>query len=267
MSDHLILSCFPGLDLLGLAFEMEWPDACLVQGPDVIWGRDIRQHHVPAGRFDGIIGGPPCQPFSRLVHIVRANGYEPRHENLIPEFERVISEARPAWFVMEEVEAAPIPCVRGYEVSSKTVNNRWFGHEFGDLIGAEQNRVRRFSFGTRDGRGLHFDLAAFESPVFEMAVAASGGGRDVPVEMVRASDGTLRTKTSAMRNRGYQSASGLKKALRLQGLPETLLDESPYTLSGKFRLVGNGVPLPMGRAVARAVRRALGFAIVSEASA
>jgi hypothetical protein len=32
------------------------------------------------------------------------------------------------------------------------------------------------------------------------------------------------------------------------------LDKSPFTLAGKHKVVGNGVPLPMGRALARAIR-------------
>jgi site-specific DNA-cytosine methylase len=45
-------------------------------------------------------------------------------------------------------------------------------------------------------------------------------------------------------------------AVRLQGLPEDF-DLPSFTVAGKLRAVGNGVPIPMGRAVARAVRRAL----------
>ena len=65
MNGHpLILSIFPGIDLLGRAFEEVWPEACIVRGPDLLWGGDIRTFHPPAGVFDGIIGGPPCQVHS-----------------------------------------------------------------------------------------------------------------------------------------------------------------------------------------------------------
>lgn len=36
----LILSLFPGIDLLGRAFEEL--GACVVRGPDLLWGGDIR---------------------------------------------------------------------------------------------------------------------------------------------------------------------------------------------------------------------------------
>lgn len=45
----LVLSMFPGADLFGMAFEAE--GFCVVAGPDVIFGRDIRNFHPPAGRF------------------------------------------------------------------------------------------------------------------------------------------------------------------------------------------------------------------------
>jgi site-specific DNA-cytosine methylase len=43
----------------------------------------------------------------------------------------------------------------------------------------------------------------------------------------------------------------------LQGLPADFLSDSPLTAEGKRVVVGNGVPLAMGRAVAAAVLRAL----------
>ena len=36
-----------------------------------------------------------------------------------------------------------------------------------------------------------------------------------------------------------------------------MLDESPFTESAKRQMIGNGVPVPMAAAIARAVKRAL----------
>ncbi len=55
----LVLSLFPGIGLLDKAFESV--GFAVVRGPDLLWGGDIRRFHVPAGRFDGIIGGPPWE--------------------------------------------------------------------------------------------------------------------------------------------------------------------------------------------------------------
>ncbi len=49
----------------------------------------------------------------------------------------------------------------------------------------------------------------------------------------------------------------LADALRLQGLPEDFLRDAPFTAEGKLKAVANGVPLPMGCAIARAVIEAL----------
>lgn len=63
----LVLSLFPGIGLLDMAFEEE--GFCVVRGPDLLWGGDIRRFHPPSGRFDGVIGGPPCQRFSGLGNV------------------------------------------------------------------------------------------------------------------------------------------------------------------------------------------------------
>jgi DNA (cytosine-5)-methyltransferase 1 len=243
----LVLSLFPGIGLLDYAFELE--GFCIVRGPDVLWGGDIRRFSPPAGVFDGVIGGPPCQPFSRLVHIVRANGYEPRHGNLIPDFERVVSEAAPSWFLMEEVPAAPLPDVPGYVVRDLVFDNRWSG--------AEQHRVRRFSFGSSDGRRLPVEVAALESATWEPAVASDARGR--PVKFTPYRDGILKEKPDKGTTR-----RPIGDMLRLQGLPDDWLDECPLTESGKRTVIGNGVPIPTGRTIARAIRRAFGLPILSK---
>lgn len=51
----LVLSLFPGIGMLDVAFELE--GNVVVRGPDPIWGGDIRRFHPPKGKFDGIIGG------------------------------------------------------------------------------------------------------------------------------------------------------------------------------------------------------------------
>lgn len=254
-SQPLVLSLFPGIGLLDMAFEEE--GFCVVRGPDVLWGGDVKRFHPPRFKFDGVIGGPPCKRWSRLAHMVIANGYE-LAPDLIPEYERVVSEAAPDWFLMENVEAAPVPNAGSYQVQAFIFDNHW--------TGAEQARRRRFSFGTHNGRRIHPEVAALVNPIREQAVMASGGGRPVPVEMIRDSSGKHRKKTSAIKNYGYVSAAGFKRALRLQGLPEDFLSDAPLTMAGKFEVVGNGVPLPMGRAVARAVKKAM-YPELCEASA
>lgn len=317
----LVLSLFPGIGLLDMAFEAE--GFCVVAGPDVCWGRDIRNFHPPSDRFDGVVGGPPCQPFSPLVHLIRANGYEPKHGNLIPEYERVVAEAAPQWFVMEESPFAPVPAVPGYAVSDFVLDNSTLDAGVG--MGLPQMRKRRFSFGLRGERAVDLrrwiSYAALELPSCAKAVCSAddGGWRNgteyaarekartvtadyhagdrseiqqhgAEREAARTKQRTVRgkndgnpqpwelTKARAVvareaaggiseekaawqrENRKSGLAPGNIKARSweeccvLQGLPPDFLSEAPFTKAGKFTVLGNGVPIPMGRAIARAVR-------------
>lgn len=319
---QLVLSLFPGIGLLDMAFEEE--GFTVVRGPDVLWGGDVRRFHPPAGRFEGVIGGPPCQAFSGLVNLIRAKGLEPRFGNLIPEFERCVAEARPRWFLMENVPAAPRPEPADYAVSDFTVCNSSL--DGGDGLGLEQERVRRFSFGVRGTkpRGLreHIQLAALRLPGRAGAVtqthvnnspeargrrgtvvhtpapgqrvrtqAVTSSARAVPVALggsgklkpggrcpaVTSSDGggkrNLRVGSKRRaRNVAVTAAHSGQDArpsgghlvvyrwpdmLRLQGLPEDFLKDAPFTAAGKRKAVANGVPLPMGRAIARAIVQTL----------
>lgn len=228
----LTLSLFPGIGLLDLAFEAE--GFCMVRGPDLLWGGDVLQFHPPPHSFTGIIGGPPCQAHSSLRHM---NPHAGRHGDMIPEFERVVSEAQPRWFLMENVEGAPLPVVPGFGVHSQVVNNRW--------VGGVQNRRRRFSFGLRglEPQALRVGQVALEQMDYASAVLAGHGPGQGRV--VRGIPG-----------RGWQERA------RLQGLPEEWIQrmekDSPLTTQGLQKVVGNGVPLPLGRAIAQAVREALG---------
>jgi DNA (cytosine-5)-methyltransferase 1 len=249
VSTRLVLSLFPGVGLFDQAFEEA--GFCVVRGPDLLWGGDIKAFHPPPGRFDGIIGGPPCQRFSRLAALVKHTGGE-LAEDLIPEFERVVHEGSPSWFVMENVPAAPTPHVPGYEGTSQVINNRWFG--------GVQNRERRFYFGTvRDGvsymmaHALHLEEHALERADYAPAVCASGSVWQ-PSALV-GKDGVVRNPRNRRgRVYGDKSTRYLREAIRAQGLPDDF-DLPGFTVREKVRAVGNGVPLPLGRAVANAVMR------------
>lgn len=65
MTSNLVLSIFPGIDLLGRAFEEE--GFCVVRGPDKLWGGDIRTFHPPAGVFGGVIGNAVSMPMAKAV--------------------------------------------------------------------------------------------------------------------------------------------------------------------------------------------------------
>jgi DNA (cytosine-5)-methyltransferase 1 len=243
---NLVLSLFPGIGLLDMAFEEA--GFCVVRGPDLLWGGDIKRFHPPAGRFDGVIGGPPCQAFSRLRHIIVHRWGEGKvAANLIPEYERCILEAQPQWALMENVPDAPEPQLPDYSVYSFLFNNRW--------VGGEQERKRRFSFAVRGGqptdlrRWVEYEMF---NPDWAPAVLASGapvdGGNRKPAYRKG------RDNLHCMSRASHRSVAD---AIRLQGLPDDFLSKAPFTVEGKQRMLGNGVPLPMGRAIAEAIKEAL----------
>lgn len=220
---QLVLSLFPGIGLLDRAFEET--GFCVVRGPDLLWGGDIHRFRPPAGRFDGVIGGPPCQRFSPMGNVNRARwGEDSVMPDLIPEFARVVLEADPQWWIMENSPNAYTPLPDARQV---LIDNAW--------LGEEQGRLRAF------WSNLRLDI---EFPVF---------GNQTPVHTV-CSRGAVDWKGSRAR-RGERP---IAEMLRLQGFPEDMLDRAPFTAGGAKQAIGNGVPLPMGRAIARAVAEAIG---------
>lgn len=224
----LVLSIFPGLDMLGRAFESQ--GYCVVRGPDTIMGQDVRGWHVPSGVFEGVIGGPPCQSFSETKNFITG---KPRFGDLTPEFCRIVSEAQPRWWLMENVIDAPIPIVSGYGSDPIILSPR----DLGDI----QSRRRRFTVGYYDGLRYpmpdirkRLPLVALEHIDREPAVTSgNGGGRR---------DGTP-----------YRD---LKRIAEIQGYLELaeLRGRGDWTVAGLRRAIAQGVPRVMGEALARAIR-------------
>lgn len=251
MTRQLVLSLFPGIGLLDLAFEAE--GFCVVRGPDLLWGGDIRKFHPPAGKFDGVIGGPPCQAFSRLRHIVEANGYQTA-PNLIPEFERVVREASPDWFLMENVPDAPLPVCRFgdryYPNKPVLIRDVW--------VGGETERRRRFTFGCKRGADAFLieTLALHRS---DPARAVTCDTRQVPVAI--GGSGKRKGVGGALPRSGR--AESVDAMAELQGMPTEALrilqDHGAFTVQALKRGIGNGVPYAMALAVAKAVKKAVGI--------
>ena len=213
--------------------------------------------HPPARRFNGVIGGPPCQRFSKLAHIVKAKGQE-LAPNLIPEYERVVSEAEPDWFLMENVPDAPDPIVARYFVAREMLQDSW--------VGGATSRLRKFCFGHRDPAVTHTWRKALQTQMH--AVTVENPERTVVAQSSKEgalakSQGELKTGVSARLKReagvlpGQKPRRAFEHCCELQGLPRDFLEDSPFTSAGKYLVVGNGVPLPMGRAVAAAIATAI----------
>lgn len=235
----LVLSLFPGIGMLDMAFEEE--GFTVVRGPDLLWGGDIRSFHVPAGKFDGVIGGPPCQ-FASEMSRFNAHMGKQLALNMIPEFERVVTESSAAWFAMENVIQAPAPVIDGYAITENVIRDHW--------VGGETMRQRRFSIGMANGAIARIEILPFVRPDPHLAVTS--GARE---------DRNGRPKHLIGDQWRVCSTRGprlpLDEMARRQGLPEHFFgDNSPFTDLAKRKMLGNGVPLAMGRAVAKAVKSA-----------
>lgn len=209
----LVLSLFPGIDLLGRAFGAR--GHCVVAGPDLILDQRIEDFHVPSGRFDGIIGGPPCQNYSDANrHRDTAEG-----DRLVLEFLRVVDEARPTWWLMENVRNVPHVRLRGCSVQRLDCSD-W---EFGGSTG----RLRHIQFGHREGwiiRPLRTFTARPVTPLPTVTTAPTGPGD--------------------------------RYSRRCAKMGIEPLKLSSFTPASRRRVIGNGVPWGMGCALAAAVSRA-----------
>lgn len=150
---------------------------------------------------------------------------------------RCVREAEPRWWVMEAVKQWDLASLLGLVPSSLaerlapvhqvTLSPRW--------LGEEQSRKRFFH------SNLHLtpfvEVEVFEPQTFKHAVLAGHGG----------GVGSIK--------RGMAKYT-FAEACRLQGLPEGF-DLPGFTRQAAYEAVGNGVPMVMGRAIARAVKRAL----------
>lgn len=229
MTGVLVLELFPGAGLFGKAFEAF--GATVVRGPDVLWGGDVREFRGLTGRFDGIIGGPPCQFASRAA--IRGSAAQ----NMIPEFVRVVEECEPRWAVMENVrEAKPhapawdYVSIRDWDCGGNT--HRWRGFWFYGIPAPPAPPVRS------------------GEPAY--SVLASNWNRR---GTNRIAGHTHLTPQEAARLQGYPDLAdrirnaqpGWLKNGRWSGVSEAGRD----TLA--VHMLGNGVPAAMGRYIANYV--------------
>lgn len=204
-ADKLILSLFPGIDLFSKPFEAL--GFCVVRGPELAFGQDIRDFHVPAGVFSGVIGGPPCQEFS-LLRREQPTGYGLQ---MLREYQRVVEAAQPDWWLMENVANVPDLKIAGYSWQRFDLNQAWY---------SDYSRLRHFQFGHKAGKLLNPPKVTGRSARHGAALASD--------------------------NRSFAALC------HAQGLPSDFALPS-FSVEGKKRAVGNGVPLVLGRVLAELV--------------
>src|SRR5258708_1304298 len=132
---------------------------------------------LKSGEPDVLIGGPPCQPFSKSSYWVRGDALrldDPRADTLTG-YLRILRDARPRAFLLENVYGlayqgkdeglrfildgiAQINRETGtkYEISWQVINTAKYG--------VPQIRERVFMIGSRDGRRFQFPTPTHEKP-------------------------------------------------------------------------------------------------------
>jgi len=110
--------------------------------------RDLSGSLLDYEGITGVIGGPPCQSWSRRN--IRQTPDDPR-ASLVGEYMRIVDEVRPRWFVLENVTTVPKDLKQsvsrhardlGYTVQSACLNASEYG--------AAQTRRRWVVIGARD---------------------------------------------------------------------------------------------------------------------
>ena len=132
---------------------------------------------LDVGEADLLIGGPPCQPFSKSGFWARGDSgrlRDPR-ANTLREYLRILEDTRPKAFLLENVaglnfsgkeegyqfildEIARINTRIGtrYTVTSKVLNAAWYG--------IPQTRERIILVGSRDGTPFRYPDPTFHDP-------------------------------------------------------------------------------------------------------
>lgn len=103
-------------------FALNFPEAEAITGD--MRARPVRERVIAAARgVDVIAGGPPCQAFSQVRNHVRVID-DPRN-SLYREFVRVVAEARPPAFLMENVTGMDEMGVREQITSDLTLGGEY----------------------------------------------------------------------------------------------------------------------------------------------
>ncbi len=135
-------------------------------------------------------------------------------------FERIVEESQPDWFLLENVLRVPDVHLEGYYVQRFNLSPRDLGYQ--------QSRPRCFQFGSKKGLILELPEPVKNTLPFESCLTASQGGN---------------------KRRGFD------EFCKLQGfdIPPEL---ESFTLSAKYRAVGNGVHLGVSHTIADLIVKA-----------
>lgn len=151
-----------------MRFNRDWP---VLEGPiaDISSSSILNAAGLTTGEADVLIGGPPCQPFSKSGYWVRGDASrlsDPRADTL-GQYLRVLKDTLPKAFLIENVpglayrgKAEGIEAIRAGIVAINKQVGTEYSFEFKVLNAAEygvpQIRERVFIVGSRDGARFEF---------------------------------------------------------------------------------------------------------------
>jgi hypothetical protein len=123
--NRLIISLFPGVGLLDMAFEEA--GFTVVRGPDVIWGGDVRRFNPPAGVFAGVGASHRGGRSSRHVRRVELRG---RIVNATKQRAAKMRLLIPSHVVVENAPARAHAPRRGERGARTRDNGGWLARPF-----------------------------------------------------------------------------------------------------------------------------------------
>ncbi len=137
----------------------------------------LARGNLVCGEADVLIGGPPCQPFSKSGYWARGDSgrlADPR-ANTLAEYMRVLEDTQPRAFLLEnvsglaysgkeegfvflkkEIERINLKCKTKYRINAQVINAAEYG--------VPQTRERIILIGSRDGRDFRFPDPQFYDP-------------------------------------------------------------------------------------------------------
>jgi DNA (cytosine-5)-methyltransferase 1 len=133
-----------------------------VSAGDIIYGQDIREFKGLKGKFDGVIGGSPCQDYSGLKRVKGTYSDE-----MVNEYIRVVKECEPTWWLLENVKGVPDIEIDGYTHQRLDINQGWYSNV---------SRLRHIQFGSNNDLYLDIPRLPMQEIVSGCALASDTRG-------------------------------------------------------------------------------------------
>lgn len=205
-------------------------------------GRELKQ--LAGGQINGIVGGPPCQGFSSMG---KSDPSDVRR-SLLGHFFRLVSEAEPDFFLMENVKGlldrrnigeleAALDQVRGkYSIAGPYILNAMD-------FGAATNRPRVFVLGVKEGGAEHIlkclqarmrPATSVRDAIEDLLGAELVSGRKSEVDWWRMKEGVQLSEYSKL----MRTKDGITSGLRTVPHKDEVAQRFARVMPGKVDKIG-----------------------------